>query len=256
MKTIYNFCKTLKTKICFCIFSFSMQKMRKIVAFFLASETCIICQKPNTFLCNSCFCKNFTLPKKVQRCKKCGRILNNNKNFCIDCSSGRIFFNLDYALPIFSYTGNRKKLLHFWKVEQNRQIVFYFARFFYKFYKKYFNSLVLVAVPPRPEKIFTQGWDQIEDLALVLKAKYKLQFLPLLIRTDNLQQKFRNRSERINSKERYKLNLRFKGKMPKKVLLIDDVLTTGATLEECAKVLKTAGVEKVFALTLFFVPKC
>ncbi|MBR7064086.1 MAG: hypothetical protein IKI31_02910, partial [Treponema sp.] len=43
------------------------------------------------------------------------------------------------------------------------------------------------------------------------------------------------------------------GKKPSKVCLIDDVLTTGATLESCARVLKNYGIEEVNALPLFIV---
>ncbi len=255
MNHFYNFAKTLKIRLGFTVFSLGMQKLRGLVVFLLGSEKCIICKKENTFLCNSCFCKTFALPQKVCRCKKCGRMLNNNKNYCVDCAGGSIFVHLDFALPLFAYTGNRKKLLQHWKLKQNRQLVFYFARFFYRYYRKYFDSMVLVGVPPRPGKMFNLGWDQIDDLALVLQGKYNLKFAKLLVRTDDSQQKFRSRSQRINSRARYKLNPRHKGTMPRKVLLIDDVMTTGATVEECARVLKSAGVEQVYALTLFFVPK-
>ena len=144
MKPFYNFLENAKVQFDFALFSFAMQKLRRPAAFLLGSETCAVCKKQNVFLCNSCFCKTFALAKNVRRCKKCGRILNNGKNYCVDCAGGNIFSALDFALPVFAYTGNRKKLLQLWKMEQNRQLVFYFARFFYKYYAKYFNSIVLV----------------------------------------------------------------------------------------------------------------
>ena len=41
--------------------------------------------------------------------------------------------------------------------------------------------------------------------------------------------------------------------VPKTVVLLDDVITTGATVEQCGKILKSLGVEKVFALSIFIV---
>ena len=56
----------------------------------------------------------------------------------------------------------------------------------------------------------------------------------------------------LKSEKKLKKELkRFGGKVPKNLCIVDDLFTTGVTLESCAAVLKSAGAEKVFAVTLF-----
>ena len=75
----------------------------------------------------------------------------------------------------------------------------------------------------------------------------------LLERTEAQQQKKLNRKQRLAHKgSSYVLNKKFSNKkLPKKVLIIDDILTTGVTLENCAITLKNAGVESICAITVF-----
>ncbi len=78
--------------------------------------------------------------------------------------------------------------------------------------------------------------------------------LDLLRRCDNSEQKKLGRTERLGRAEkRYVWNQAFKGHIPRSVVLLDDIMTTGATLNECAVALKAAGVETVHAVTLFSV---
>ena len=114
-------------------------------------------------------------------------------------------------------------------------------------------DFVIVPVPPRPNKIKKQGWDQIDDLIKFIKLQSNVKVMNLLKRTETLQQKKLNREQRLAHKgSAFILDKRFENKeLPKKVLIIDDILTTGITLENCALALKNAGVETVSAITVF-----
>ena len=122
---------------------------------------------------------------------------------------------------------------------------------------------VLVPVPPRPGKIQEKGWDQIDELCGQLKYRFGFTILPLLVRKTTGQQKKLDREERLKTigksyflvekKEVEKLLKPFNGEFPERVCIIDDVCTTGSTLENCAQVLKEAGVQVVDAITLFSV---
>jgi len=114
----------------------------------------------------------------------------------------------------------------------------------------------LVPVPLHPRRLRWRGFNQS-----LLLAEYISENLSPLIKTDVLdflqRMKFNQPQMGIKSyQDRLKnvqgvIDLRADADLEKiknkKVLLIDDIATTGATLEECAKVLKAAGAKKVFA---------
>jgi len=82
--------------------------------------------------------------------------------------------------------------------------------------------------------------------------------LHLLRRNATVQQKKLGRAERLESAEKsYSLSAKLasmnREKLPECVILIDDVMTTGITVETCAAELKKAGIKKVMVLTVFVV---
>ena len=145
-------------------------------------------------------------------------------------------------------------MLFMWKMQEYRLFASLFASECAAAWFLHYNNLPIVPVPPRRGKIRKTGWDQIQDTADILRFMYDIPVLNLLIRLDNTQQKKKNRSARIHgTAPRYCVNRSFSAAVPKTVVLLDDIMTTGATLEECATVLHRAGVQKVFALTIFAV---
>ena len=95
-----------------------------------------------------------------------------------------------------------------------------------------------------------KGWEHIEYISAILKNKYKLPVQNLLTRKGKKAQKTLSREERaqnLRKNIRIKRNIR---KLPETVVLLDDIFTTGTTINECAGILKEAGVKKIFSLTI------
>jgi ComF family protein len=117
------------------------------------------------------------------------------------------------------------------------------------FLKKYnFQNFYLTPVPLRKNKLLTRGFNQAEILAQ--KISLNLQ-LPIF----NKLEKIKDTQDQVglDSKERLsnlKNAFQVKEKAPEKIILVDDIKTTGATLKECAQVLKKAGAKEIIALTI------
>lgn len=113
---------------------------------------------------------------------------------------------------------------------------------------------LLAPVPLHPFRQWRRGYNQSELLASELSRLCKLPAAQILQRTryTRPQIELGDKERAQNVRGAFALHQRNWALHAgvKTVLLIDDVATTGATLNECARVLKTAGVKKVFALTL------
>jgi len=178
------------------------------------------------------------------------------------CRENRVIKNCDYVMPLYSYRLWNKELLYHWKIEGNRALSAFFAGLIKDALLK-LGERVIVPVPPRKGKIQKNGWDQIDDLCQFLEKKYGFKVLRILQRCSIQQQKKLNREERLETiKSAYSLSpestfrrelKKNKGLLPDNVCLIDDVCTTGSTIECCAQILKKAGIKKVGVVTLFTV---
>jgi predicted amidophosphoribosyltransferase len=156
-------------------------------------------------------------------------------------------------MPLFSYRLWRRELLFLWKGRGVRLFTPLFGDLIEKAWPEIClpgNEYTLIPIPPRPGKIRDKGWDQVEDLCRYLESR--LPVLRLLCRRSKKQQKkmlgLEGRTE--NARASYTLRPGHP-QIPRHIVLLDDVRTTGATLEACAEILKAAGALSVQALTLF-----
>jgi predicted amidophosphoribosyltransferase len=103
----------------------------------------------------------------------------------------------------------------------------------------------VVPVPPAPARLRTRGFDPAGELAIALAARLEVRLEPCLARRGPGHQVGRRRAERIG----HAPLIESVAAAPRSVLLVDDVLTTGATLTSCATALRAAGAKRVVALT-------
>ncbi|MFA6855904.1 MAG: hypothetical protein WCR31_01730 [Treponema sp.] len=181
----------------------------------------------------------------------------------MQCRTERLLAHTDFVFPLYSYRLWNSVLLFRWKIDGERTLSPFFAERLASALAVLPPELVIVPVPPRPGKIRKKGWDQIEEVCMFLELHWKYCVCRILERKTTKEQKTLDRTERLKTIGRaysLKTGSRLKdglrhadGLLPECVCLIDDVMTTGATIESCAAVLKTAGVKKVYAVTLFIV---
>lgn len=240
--------------------------MRAFYSFLNGGEKCIVCGQFAFVLplCKNCSRKYFDVSKVLsqKRCQKCGKQLISSHNICMECREETILVHVDKMLPLFPYLMWNKEVLFLWKISGIRSLSSFFAKKVSEVLKQ-MQVQYVVPVPPRPGKIKKNGWDQVDELCSFLEYRYGFSILKVLERRSTQQQKKlnrKNRLEKIDSayvvkekKELEKSLKPFNGVLPEKVCLIDDVCTTGATIEKCAALLKEMGGKEVSAITLFVV---
>lgn len=112
---------------------------------------------------------------------------------------------------------------------------------------------ILVPIPLSPKRLRKRGYNKEELLAAELGKRFGLAVLPLLKRVKETTPQYGlKREERLeNIKGAFEINLKHTMKNGQSyVLLVDDVLTTGSTMLEAAKVLKKHGFRRVWGLAL------
>ncbi|MBR5401779.1 MAG: ComF family protein [Treponema sp.] len=195
------------------------------------------------------------------RCRICGKTLLGVKDICTQCRENPVIRNVDRMFPLFSYRLWNKELMFAWKSSEIRSLSSFFAGILNRFLKAQ-GAKFIVPVPPRKGKISEKGWDQIDELCNLLDYIYGFKILRLLERRTTQEQKKLDREGRFRQTKnaykrvcdsRFARELKPYGVLPDKVWLLDDVCTTGATIENCANILKEAGIKEITGITLFAV---
>lgn len=212
-------------------------------------------------------CESGVSPITEERCRRCGKILISEHDYCTHCripdsvtaedtipakDMERTKAACNRVFTLFPYIGLGQKVLPLWKNHNIRTFSAVFAPLISLFLTQHpeLTDIPLVPVPPRRKKLREKGWDQIEDLAADLSIYPDITICRCLKRQDGIAQKQLSKLQRAeNLKGKIHLSVRT---IPDRLIVLDDVRTTGATLDECARVLKDHGCKEVYGLCLFF----
>ncbi len=203
---------------------------------------CVACGRDKTLLCYGCADK-----LKILRHQECPRCRKANKSGRVCCGTD---FVLNRLVVTFRYQQNDiiQKLVKQFKYHYSLELARYLRRAMMKQIIEYFcpPDYIFVPVPLDKKRRRERGFNQAEVLAENIGPMW-----------DCLQRKVHDRHQAgLNRRERltnviglFSLKEGFDVRR-KRLVLIDDVATTGATLNECAKVLLEAGAKEVSALVL------
>lgn len=218
----------------------------------LLPERCILCGKIITDkhnhdpLCSAC--EALLVPIKENICPNCGLPLISEINNCLRCRD--IEYSYLSNKSLFKYSGHIKEIIYQYKFNNRKRLSFYFAHLLSEVLFVSYPDSIIVPVPGRRIVRKTKGWEHIDLIGKILKHKYKLPIKKLLVRKGRKAQKTLSREKRAENL-RKTISLRKNCKVPpNSIVLLDDVFTTGTTVNECAKILKSAGAGKVYTLTI------
>ncbi|MBQ3848245.1 MAG: ComF family protein [Clostridia bacterium] len=187
-------------------------------------------------------------------CEKKVKFFQNGGNGAIsglECAP-----SCDKIFCLFSYTGRAKKSLQKYKFGGETWIGKIFYRSMYEMLREngvFEDCLYITYVPITEERFAERGFDQSKLIAEGLSKLSGRMTLPLIVRNFQGQRSSEaNAAERALSNEgKYSFEAKYKEYAKgKNILLIDDILTTGSTLEESASCLKAAGCGKIYAATV------
>lgn len=186
-------------------------------------------------------------------CVTCGRTLGL-AGLCAACVANPEKFHFDRALACVAYEGPIRKILHRYKFGRKIVLNGFLAERLLRFTERHLKESefdAVAAVPLDPERRNQRGFNQSRILSAALSEKMKLKDLsPVLGRKKSVsaQALLAKRQRRTNVRGAFFLKDSEPFSRFKRVLLVDDILTSGQTLSECAKTIKAAGAESVTAL--------
>ena len=236
---------------------FESIKERIIEAIFPSNIYCICCgsliDKSRPYaLCDICVKKFHWITGRT--CEKCGKALPDTYRgrFCYDCM--RIEHDFDKGFSCLTYGLHEREVLLDHKYNGKGYLAAKFGDILYdRISCEKITPDVIIPVPISAGRLKKRGYNQSALMAAQLSKHWGVP-----VNVDVLARKRETTLLRSLNPEERKLALegafKIKGNgnklLGKCVLLIDDIYTTGATVDTCAAVLKAAGVEKVYVLTL------
>ncbi len=200
-----------------------------------------------------CFqCRNEYFRLDAKRCDNCGKLIGDKWLQCKDCSMGKGPRGLDRVIALGCYDGLWKEYIHRIKYKGQPYLLEHIHQ---DLVSLTIRSIpppdAVVPVPMHQRKLMERGFNQAEIIASILSKKLGIYLNNCLDRiTDTLPQTTLGRKDRIkNLKGAFQIKNEIE--ITEEIIwLVDDVTTTGATLDECASILKGNGVKKIYAVCL------
>jgi competence protein ComFC len=195
---------------------------------------CASCQRLGTFLCGNCYdeLEFRSIPVQLKLTEQ----------------------HIASIIVSVAYSGPAPKLLYLMKYKSVKDVAVFFGQFLYD--TTFFPEVeVITSVPIHKKRQQERGFNQSEVMAKEFAKLAKIPYLPLLLKLKHTppQAKTKTKNHRLhNLDQAFTINPQVKHlkRLPQSVLILDDVCTTGTTLNQCAAVLKKLGVQDVYGLVV------
>ena len=227
---------------------------------FIFPSRCVICDKilpfgdrlENLHLCDECkFEFEFI---KEPTCKKCGAMMkSDDKLYCIRCEQN-MHKNYDFGFGLLRYNDFLKESLHRVKYKGRKEYIDFYGKCIARTYKDKILEIkpdYLIPVPIHHKRLVERNYNQAMVLACSISNELKKYDINIEVRNDLI---YRVKNTKVlnkldNTERGYELKDAFLASNLSdidSVLIIDDIYTTGNTIDVMAKTLKNSGVKNVY----------
>lgn len=221
---------------------------------FFYPPRCPVCDEvpePGREICPGCRERAVRAAEPV--CKRCGKPLESERGeYCRDCTGRKHQYRQGKA--VFIYQEGIRQSLYRFKYGNRREYAGFYAREAARLYRKWVekNSIeVIVPIPMYPAKQRRRGYNQAEVFARALGRELGLPVetgMVSRVRDTVPQKELNDRERRHNLKNAFQLApdiVKYS-----QILLVDDIYTTGSTVDAVAEVLLSAGVENIYFICI------
>ena len=229
-----------------------MRKIIKKILELLYPTTCVFCRGIcKTGICKSCSEKIDYIQEPL--CKKCGKLIHSQEGeFCFDCQ--RRMLHYEQGRSLWLHKRPVSSSIYDFKYKNKRV----YGEIYGREMAEQFNDLirmweidVLIPVPLHRKRQRKRGYNQAEIIARELGKRLGIPVdMSVIIRERETtpQKELGQKNRRKNLKKAFCLT--GKRLIGKNILLIDDIYTTGSTIDAMAEVLMKTGCEKIYFLTI------
>lgn len=212
---------------------------------------CMICDEEleiqNRYgLCRTCM---ESLPKNNKRiCERCGKPMNNEARFCLGCQNEKRYF--DAVRSALIYKEDIVKIILSLKFHNRRYTARYLAAYYKDVLHNYpFEYDIAIPIPLSAARMKQRKYNQVEEILRFTDIDKIDNSILVKLKDTEQQSKLTGKERRENIVGAFGV-VKPELVKSKRILLFDDVLTTGATMNEAARVLKSAGATKVNGITI------
>jgi len=227
------------------------KKTKNLIKDLVFPKKCAGCKKEGVWLCKNC--QKEIVPIKTFTCPKCKTITKNGQV----CSSCRKNSNLTGMIIAAYFRGPLRELVHTFKYNGVKDLAeilvnLLISRLYGRLPR---GRILLISMPLHFRKKAERGFNQTEILARLLSEKLHLEYRNNILK----RKKYTRPQIGLESRDRLKniagafeINKKIEKEILKNrtILLLDDVITTGATLEEAAKTLRIVGAKRIWGITV------
>jgi competence protein ComFC len=203
-----------------------------------APDDCIECGQEGQPWCEWCRLGHEALPSRCFRC----HAMTDDYATCASCKTQTPVKRL-YVYA--EYTGVNKQAVRVLKFGAKRHMAHPIARQIAELLPVLPADTIITNVPTAPLRVRQRGFDHTKLIARQVAKLTKQRYQPLLLKTNSNRQVGASRDQRTKQAQGAYELISVNKVVGKRILLIDDVVTSGATLSECVKVLHAAGAKQV-----------